>query len=365
MKIFTSPGILLIMLLSASAIFAQMSQTVPADKAQILQSGPGKLYCPNCGMNLVKFYKTSHALGDDQYCSLHCFCEVNPESNSGMEKTQVVDFTSLKFIPAARAHYVVGSDVKGTMTMTSKYAFADRADAEAFADDHGGEIMSFEAVLAMARKALAQENQMIAKKRQSAAQKGRKIFETMCGDADLPDFSSIAAAKTHLVSNQTCGKLKDEQYQAVAIYLVGRQDADSVGTAKIQVPEKAKCLVCGMYAALYPDCTAEIVTTDGTQLYFDGVKDMMKFYLEPNRYHAALEARQIADLRVSDYYKLKAIDARKAWYVVGSNVFGPMGNELIPFRTEDEAETFSQDHSGDSIVGFDQITKGLVHGLDQ
>ncbi len=365
MKTYPFLGILLILLLSASTILAQMPQTVPADQAQLLQSGPGKLYCPNCGMNLVKFYKTSHALGDQQYCSLHCFSEVNSELNGARDKAQVVDFTSLKFIPAAKAHYVVGSDVKGTMTMTSKYAFAEKADAEAFASDHGGEIMSFEAAFAVASKALAKENQMIAKKRKSAAEKGRKIFETMCGDADLPAFSSIAEAKTHLVANQTCGELKDGQYQAVAIYLISRESTDGISTEKIEVPEKAKCPVCGMYAALYPDWTAEIITNEGVHYYFDGVKDMMKFYFEPDRYHVPLEAGQMVRINVSDYYNLKAMDAHRAWYVIGSNVFGPMGNELIPFRTEDEAETFSKDHSGDSIVRFDEITKDLVHGLDK
>jgi len=365
MKIFTLLSVMLLLVLGTSTVFAQMPQTVPADQAQLLQSGPGKLYCPNCGMNLVKFYKTSHALDEHQYCSMHCYCEANPASEDSAGKAQVVDFTTLKFILATSAHYVVGSDVKGTMTMTSKYAFANKADAETFAGKHGGEIMSFEGAQSVARKALAKENQMIAKKRKSAAEKGQKIFATMCGDADLPDFASIAEAKTHLVSNQVCGQLKDAQYQAVAIYLMSKSGTKAGGLAKIEVPEKAKCPVCGMYSALYPDWTAEIITAEGTHYYFDGVKDMMKFYFEPKRFHVSLKADQMAAIHVSDYYNLKAMKAGEAWYVVGSNVYGPMGNELIPFRTEDEAETFSKDHFGKSIVKFDQITKDLVYGLDQ
>ena len=31
---------------------------------------------------------------------------------------------------------------------------------------------------------------------------------------------------------------------------------------------------------------------------------------------------------------------QKAFYVIGSNVYGPMGEELIPFKNEDEAKKF-------------------------
>ena len=32
----------------------------------------------------------------------------------------------------------------------------------------------------------------------------------------------------------------------------------------------------------------------------------------------------------AEYYSLTRIDARAAWYVIGSGVVGPMGHELIP-----------------------------------
>jgi len=352
--------VLVALLLAAPVVQAQMFQSVTADEAQLLQSGPGKLYCPGCGMNLVKFYKTSHALGDHQYCSMHCLVNANEE----IVGVQVVDVTSLKFIDAEKAHYVVGSDVKGTMTMTSKYAFASLADAEAFAGKNGGEVMTFAATEAMARKALVKENQMISKKRGKMAEKGAKIFKSMCDDADLPDFTSIAEAKTHLAESGACGDLNDGQYQAVAIYLMSGAGGHAA-VKPLQVPEKAKCPVCGMFVAKYPNWVGEIETTDGQHYYFDGVKDMMKFYFEPDRYHVELTSGQIAAIRVSDYYNLGPMDAHKAWFVIGSNVFGPMGDELIPFGTKEEAEIFSKDHFGKSIVSFEKIDAKLVHGLDQ
>lgn len=351
---------LLALLMTAPVVQAQMFQTVTADEAQLLQSGPGKLYCPACGMNLVKFYKTSHALGGHQYCSMHCLANANAETAG----TQVVDVASLKFIAAEKANYVVGSDVKGTMTMNSKYAFASKSDAEAFAGKNGGKVMTFAAAEAMARKALDKENQMITKKRSKMAAKGSKIFASMCGGAELPKFSSIAEAKTYLAEKGSCGELNDGQYQALAIYLMSGAGGHAVAKP-IQVPEKAKCPVCGMFVAKYPNWVGEIETADGQHYYFDGVKDMLKFYFDPNRYHVKLASDQIAAIRVSDYYDLGPMDAHKAWYVIGSNVYGPMGDELIPFRTKEEAEIFSKDHFGKSIVSFEKIDAKMVHGLDQ
>ncbi|MFA6756407.1 MAG: nitrous oxide reductase accessory protein NosL, partial [Sulfurospirillaceae bacterium] len=66
----------------------------------------------------------------------------------------------------------------------------------------------------------------------------------------------------------------------------------------------------------------------------------------------------------TDYYTLEALEAKDAFYVVGSDVYGPMGNELIPFSKEANAKTFRDDHKGKQIVSFDEITPELVKTLD-
>ena len=73
---------------------------------------------------------------------------------------------------------------------------------------------------------------------------------------------------------------------------------------------------------------------------------------------------KINNIEVTDFYTLQAIDAKKAFYVLGSDVYGPMGNELIPFFTKDAAQNFMHDHSGKNIITFDAITPKLVMGLD-
>ena len=87
-------------------------RAVPMKKAEILQSGKGKMFCTVCGMTLPMFYKTNHAAKIDgkvhQYCSIHCMVEEAAKHGMNPVDPQVVDNTTLKFIDANQAYYVVG-----------------------------------------------------------------------------------------------------------------------------------------------------------------------------------------------------------------------------------------------------------------
>ncbi len=123
-----------------------MFQSVNKEDATLVQEGEKKGYCVRCGMDLVKFYKTSHAATFDgknyQYCSIHCLEEHLGEGIE-LKNPKVVDVASLKFIDVTKAYYVVGSSKRGTMTKVSKYAFLNEADAKKFQAEFGGEIMNF------------------------------------------------------------------------------------------------------------------------------------------------------------------------------------------------------------------------------
>jgi len=64
---------------------------------------------------------------------------------------------------------------------------------------------------------------------------------------------------------------------------------------------------------------------------------------------------KMKDAYVSDYYTLEKLDAKDAFYVHGSNVYGPMGDEFIPFKDEAKAESFLKDHAGKGVIRFDEI----------
>jgi nitrous oxide reductase accessory protein NosL len=132
----------------------------------------------------------------------------------------------------------------------------------------------------------------------------------------------------------------------------------------VKASKTDKCPVCGMFVAKYPDFLAQIIFTDGTYALFDGAKDMYKYYFDLKKYNASKKLSDIAAVYVTDYYGLTPTNGQTAWYVIGSNVFGPMGRELIPFEKEGEATEFMKDHAGKSIVRFDTVTPDLIKGLD-
>lgn len=135
---------------------AKMFQSVASDKAILLQQGENKESGAVCGMTLHKFYKTNYCASVDgkvkQYCSIHCLVEDLFIKKLPLEDIKVVDVTSLKFIDAQKAFYVVGSSQKGTMSHVSKYAFLIKEDAISFAEEHGGDIVDYQEALKIAKK---------------------------------------------------------------------------------------------------------------------------------------------------------------------------------------------------------------------
>jgi nitrous oxide reductase accessory protein NosL len=148
-------------------------------------------------------------------------------------------------------------------------------------------------------------------------------------------------------ASQACPPLSKSKLEAVAAYLM--QGVSRENRTRISVPKEAKCPVCGMFVSKYPKWTTMMVH-DGKHYYFDGVKDMMKYYIFDGDF--LYDRSHISQMHVSDYYTLEAIPAKDAWYVMDSDVFGPMGRELIPFKSLKRAKAFSADHHGKGIVKF-------------
>lgn len=124
-----------------------------------------------------------------------------------------------------------------------------------------------------------------------------------------------------------------------------------------------KCPVCGMFVAKFPNWVAASRFRDGTTVFFDGPKDLFAHYFDCQRYTPGRKQADIVSLTVKEYYSLRPIDARSAVYVIGSNIYGPMGKELIPFATEQDAAAFMQDHQGKRLLRFREITPALIRSL--
>ena len=134
------------------------------------------------------------------------------------------------------------------------------------------------------------------------------------------------------------------------------------------VPQKAsktdKCPVCGMFVYRYPDWVTQIIFNDGSVVFFDGCKDLFKYYLNLKKYSPERKPEDIDAIYVKDYYQMKSISAFDAFFIVGSDIYGPMGNELIPLSSSGDAEDFMKDHKGKNILRFDEITQQVIDTLD-
>ncbi len=342
---------------------------------ELVQQGPERAWCPVCGMKLRLFYKTSHALRtaagrQRQYCSLRCLAkDLERLGETGANAIRAVDAAGGELIDARSAHYVLGSDVPGTMSRRSKLAFADRAAAAAFAANCGGRVVSFDRALAAARADLAADDRRLrTKQKLELWPAGERIFRARCrADALSPtSFDSIHRLKAALVREGVCRGLGEPELQRVAHYLWHRRTKAAGGKerpAGIAVPERVRCPVCGMFVKPYPRWVARVKLAGGGQLYFDGAKDMFKFLLQPGRWgHPGAEAEMV---QVTGYYDLRPLDGRSARYVIGSDVLGPMGHELVPLPDAERAATFMRDHGGRRSLTFDQVDLELLDQLDR
>lgn len=69
-----------------------------------------------------------------------------------------------------------------------------------------------------------------------------------------------------------------------------------------------------------------------------------------------------SSLRVADYYDRRPRDGAELRFVVGSDVLGPMGPDLVPVDPE-RATKFMQDHAGERALKLEEITEATLAAL--
>ncbi|MFT7005073.1 MAG: copper chaperone NosL [Sulfurimonas sp.] len=357
--------LLSILIFSTLTLNANNFSKVATVEPVLVQNAQEKYWCPVCGMNLKMFYKTSYTAKllnktQRQYCSMRCLVADMKEYGIDLNSIQVVDASTQKIIDAKSAFYVLGSKVNGTMSQTSKLAFASEDEAVKFVKNYRGKIVSFDEALNSAKESLSSDDDMAQKnKSKKIYPMGKKIFEKKCNpDIDATNYIEINELKADIKYSKLCKPLKEKHLQALALYLWEIKRFGDLGEIKdrIHVTEDEKCPICGMFVYKYPKWAAQIFYED-KHYSFDGAKDLMKYYLD--------HKEGITKVLVSDYYSQKAIDAIKCYYVIGSNVFGPMGDELIPFEKLSDAKTFNMDHKGLKVIKFDEVTAEEVYKLDE
>jgi len=148
-------------------------------------------------------------------------------------------------------------------------------------------------------------------------------------------------------------------------------------TEFLQLPDGSKvnlsetCPVCGMViggkgaqgaTVTYKDGkvvgfggVAAAVFKDGHVVGFEGARCLFIYNSVPQQYN--VDVANIARQFVTDFTTKKMIDLSKTFLVLGSNVKGPMGYEMIPFTTKEEAAKFAVENEGKWIVQLHEIAR--------
>lgn len=368
--------ILVILLLLSPELFAQFSKKATTDVV-LVQKGQNR-WCPISGQNLVDYYKTSYTAKLKannllrQYSSLTSLAIDKQEHGIDTSDIKALDVVSQTYINTKNAFFLVNSRIEPTFGKISVLAFRHKSDALAYSKKYEGTIVSFDRALELVEKnlkpSLAYMETIYKKKSYNM---GKRIYKKRCKKIDPNDFIEINDLKKEIFDKNLCGRLDEKYLQALSLYLwnIKRAGKTDTNNDSVKVNKDEKCPVCGMFVYKYPRWASQIFFNhDGHEehLSFDGVKDMMKFYFNSTKWgkYDFIKTKNITKMLVTDYYTQKAMDARGAYFVEGSDIYGPMGHELIPFSSKSDAENFKHDHKGSRVLSFKEIKEREVYDLD-
>lgn len=116
---------------------------------------------------------------------------------------------------------------------------------------------------------------------------------------------------------------------------------------------KTRCAECGMYPARFPEHRSQIKTEDGNTKHFCSTHCLINFLSDPNHTPKSVWV-SIPQEQSYEY-------AMGLYYLVGSDIMGPMGKEALPYRNKAVAATAAQKHGG-RVVQFSELNPKVVQG---
>ena len=116
----------------------------------------------------------------------------------------------------------------------------------------------------------------------------------------------------------------------------------------------------------YPRWISKVELSSGQEVYFSSPKSMFEFYHRPGKWYS-LNVKSEQDIKtiiVTDYNTLKLINAKGSFFVYGSNATSPSGDDLPAFDSYKDATEFSKKHHGARVLGFREVSSGLIKLLN-
>ncbi len=124
-----------------------------------------------------------------------------------------------------------------------------------------------------------------------------------------------------------------------------------------QTPTRARCVQCGMLIDPTSRWTAGVTGASGEEKLFDSPKCLF-------RYMRGDDGRGASLPWFTEYYSQQRRPGTSLRFVVGSNLSGPMGADLVPVEGETGARRFAADHVGEQVLTYEQVDEARLRGLD-
>lgn len=140
-----------------------------------------------------------------------------------------------------------------------------------------------------------------------------------------------------------------------------------VNTDAVAFNSGDECHVCGMLILDWLGAKGQSINKQsGETLKFCSTVDLFSWWLQPENktVQAQIYVHDMAkahDNNPSDEY---LVDARDAWYVIGSDQMGAMGPTLVSFAEEAAAQDLAQ-ASGGRVLRFAEIDLAVLQEIGQ
>lgn len=153
----------------------------------------------------------------------------------------------------------------------------------------------------------------------------------------------------------------------MAMGLSGCSDPESSTQANLSPVAFEKgdeCHLCGMIIERFPGPKGQALSGKDQQVRkFCSTRDLMSWLLQPENRNRPLTVyvHDMAQVPWESPGDEHLIDARKAWYVAGSDRKGAMGPTLASFSGKAAAAEFAARHGG-QVMDFDSISLETLSG---
>ena len=125
-----------------------------------------------------------------------------------------------------------------------------------------------------------------------------------------------------------------------------------------------ECAVCGMLIERFAGPKGEAIRAGHPALKFCSTRELVGWWLQPENQHQpfSLYVHDMGHTNWDHPADSAFTDARKAWYVMGSDRTGAMGPTLGSFAQKTDANGFATAHGG-KVMAFNDLNLNVMESL--